>query len=350
MLKPAGYVTASIGKWHVGGEGFLPENQGFDLNVFGGAAGGTKKFGPWPSLPGTTEKDHIDTVLTDRAIQFIDTNKDKPFFLYLPYFEPHSKIESYPELVEKHKKRLESMPPVDPAAAFGDESPRKVRLVQNNPTYAAMMETVDNNVGRLVAHIDSLGLGDDTIILFTSDNGGLSTSEGSPTSNLPLRAGKGWLYEGGVRTILVARWKDHIKPGTTDHPVISTDFAPTILELTQSAAPAVQMDGRSFAPTLQGQSQTSGPLFWHYPHYGNQGSRPGSSMIDGNWKLIHWIEGDYMELFDLAADPGEKRDLSKENPDRVSSMRKQLDEFRTTTGARWPAPNPKFDPAKKEGR
>jgi arylsulfatase A-like enzyme len=354
MFKTQGYVTGSFGKWHLGGKGTMPTDHGFDANVAGNDAGTMKKFGPWQNLPGFdqpyTENDHIDEVVTDHAMQFITANKDKPFFVYVPYFEPHSKIETRPALEKKYADKLATLPQVKEEDRWVQEGPRRANQVQSNPIYAGMMETFDGNVGRLVRHIDSLGLGENTIIVFTSDNGGLSTSEGSPTSNVPFRAGKGWLYEGGVREPLVVRWTGKIAPGLSDQIITSPDFVPTLLELAGLPESTTALDGKSFTSALRGQPSDRGPVYWHYPQYGNQGSRPGSAVMEGRWKLIHWIEDQTWELYDLDTDQSEQKNLVTERADIVEQLKPKLEAFLKETGAKFPTPNPSYDPSKKDGR
>ena len=203
-----------------------------------------------------------------------------------------------------------------------------------------MVEAVDLAVGTVLDGLEQLGLTEDTLVFFMSDNGGLSTSEGHPTSNLPLRAGKGWLYEGGIREPMIVRAPGVTAPGSRcDEPVTSTDFYPTILELCGlEPRPQQHVDGRSFVPLLRGESQGRGPLFWHYPHYGNQGGSPGAAIRDGQYKLIEFFEDDRIELYDLDADLSEQRDLAQEKPEVAARLRARLDAWQAEVGARFPSP------------
>jgi len=214
-----------------------------------------------------------------------------------------------------------------------------------------MIEAMDLAVGRVLQALDDLGRREDTLVVFTSDNGGLSTSEGSPTSNLPLRAGKGWMYEGGIRVPLIVRWPGVARPGTVvSAPVSSPDFFPTFLAAAGVAAPAGPADGRSLVPVLRGETLTERALFWHYPHYGNQGGAPAAAVRRGNWKLITWLEDGREELFELAGDLGEQRDLAAREPARVAALRTELRAWQQDVGAKFPVPNPAYDPAAPNGR
>jgi len=218
--------------------------------------------------------------------------------------------------------------------------------------YAAMVEAMDLAVGKVLAKLDELGLRENTLVIFTSDNGGLSTSEGWPTSNFPLRGGKGWMYEGGIREPLIVRWPAVVKAGrVVSTPVSSPDFFPTLLEVAQSKAPPGQMlDGVSLLPVFKGGTLPERALFWHYPHYGNQGGAPGAAIRRGDWKLIEWLEDGRAELFNLAQDLGEKNDLAAKEPQRVAKLREELHAWQKQVGAKFPIANPNYDTAKPSGR
>jgi arylsulfatase A-like enzyme len=237
-------------------------------------------------------------------------------------------------------------------ARFGREGPRDVRLVQEHPVYAGMVEAMDRAVGMVLEKLDHLDLSKHTVVFFTSDNGGLSTSEGWPTSNLPLRAGKGWIYEGGIRVPLLIRWKGVIPPGSVCNvPVCSVDFWPTIAELIGASTEGIRVDGQSLVPLFRGGNfPADRPLFWHYPHYGNQGGAPSSAVRKGPWKLIHWYEDDSWELFNLAQDIGEQHNLASQHPEKVAELRRVLEDWLQEVGARFPTPNPAYDPGKPDGR
>jgi arylsulfatase A len=312
-LKEAGYATAQIGKWHLGGGGFGPKQQGFD-----DAYAGKANTRPTDDEGGKGEYD-----LTRRAEEFMTANKDRPFFLYLCHNTPHIPLGAKQELLERN------------AGAF-------------NPTYAAMTETLDDCFGRILRKLDDLKLADRTIVVFTSDNGGLHVPEGRddpPTNNFWYRAGKGFLYEGGLRVLTLVR-----RPGAAatskvvPTPVISTDWTPTIMEWC-GLKPAEGLDGVSLAPLFDGKPMPPRALYWHFPHYTNQGSRPGAAVREGDWKLIHHYEDDKLELFDLKEDPSEERDLAARRPEVAAALKKKLDEWKAAVKAQHNAPNPNFDAA-----
>ena len=227
-----------------------------------------------------------------------------------------------------------------------------MRLVQNNPVYAAMLEQLDSGIGRVIDAVEKNGLTQKTIIVFMSDNGGLSTAEGHPTSNLPLRGGKGWPYEGGVREPMIVVAPGVTKPGTAcDSPVISTDFYPTLLQLADlDLKPQQHLDGVSFLPLLKGEAAQRGkPLFWHYPHYANQGGSPNGVIRDGDWKLIEWYEDGSLELYNVPQDIGEQHNLAAEQPAKVKELHEKLIAWRKEVGALMPTSNPDAN-AKKGGK
>lgn len=317
LLKSAGYATGLFGKWHLGGTGFGPDSQGFDEVV----------TPPADTSPSTVEGGKGEYAITAAAINFIERNRSQPFFCYIPHNNPHIPLAARDNLVETHR------------AAF-------------HPTYAGMIETLDDVVGRLLHAIDSLGLAEQTIVVFTSDNGGLHVLEfpGTPaTHNSPFRAGKGFLYEGGLRVPCLIRWPGQTQPGAvTDAPVLLTDLMPTLLE---SAGVSVErtvgpLDGVPLLSVLRGEPAVERKLFWHFPHYTNQGSRPAGAVRDGNWKLIEQYESGAAELYDLAADPGEKQDVSDAHADVVQRLRADLHHWLDRVGAQRNTPNPSFDEAR----
>jgi arylsulfatase A len=343
-LKQRGYVTALMGKWHLGGKGFEPEKQGFDVNIAGDQTGTPRSyFAPFENkqgkMPGL-EKAEDGEYLTDRlaleAEKFIEKNKDKPFFLYLPHYAVHTPLKAPQALIDKYK--------VAPKAGS-----------QSNPVYAAMVESMDAAVGRVLKKLDELKLSDNTLVIFTSDNGGLATTEGGPTGatfNAPLREGKGFLYEGGVRVACIAKWPAVIKPGTTaDDVSCSIDLFDTILDATERGAknqpekPGGQKrDGWSLVPVFHGSTMKARPIFWHYPHYANQGSRPGGAVRLGDWKLIEYYEDGRHELFDLRNDQSESRNRAADKPEIVTELSQELEKWRKKVGAKMPAPNPDYKP------
>jgi arylsulfatase A-like enzyme len=332
-FQQGGRRTAFAGKWHLGGKGSLPSDHGFDV-VIGLNA---KPAG------GPADDPHFATMLSTQAAGFIEESKDKPFFLYLPLHSPHVPLKTRPELQEKYKAKAAALPsnsaPRDVPAGPGF----KARAVQDHAAYAGMLQEMDEAVGRVLKKLDDLKLAERTIVVFTSDNGGLSTAEGSPTSNLPLRAGKGWNYEGGHRVPWIVRMPGRVAAGSEcDAPVISPDLYPTLLELAGVPVPKDQaIDAVSFVPLLD----RKGPLpertfFWHYPHDSNQGGYPGGAIRAGNYKLVEFFEDSRVELYDLSADPSEAQNLAAAQPERAEEMRKKLAEWRKSVGAQMPTPNP----------
>jgi arylsulfatase A-like enzyme len=344
-FKAHGYATFFAGKWHLGPTNYWPEDQGFDINIGGidrgGPYGGNKYFSPYgnPRLPDGPPGEHLPDRLATETAKFIEANRDRPFLAYLSFYSVHTPLMAREDLQKKYEAKAKTLPTNGPA--WGQERERKVRLVQDHAVYAGMVEAMDQAVGKVLAALERAGLAERTVVVFMSDNGGLSTSEGHPTSNLPLRAGKGWLYEGGIREPMIIHAPGVTRAGSTcDTPVTSTDFYPTLLELAGlPPLPRQHVDGVSLVTLLKGESLARGPLFWHYPHYGNQGGSPGGAVRDGDWKLIEWYEGG-LELFNLKDDLGEQHDLARENPAKVKELQPKLVAWRKEVGAKMPAPKP----------
>jgi arylsulfatase A len=346
VLKKLGYTSAAIGKWHLGGEGFLPQNQSFDVNIGGTSAGSPPSyFYPYTakaiSLPGL-EKGNDGEYLTDRltaeAERFIEQHQSKPFFLYLSHYAVHIPLGARAELVKKYE-----------GSARGQNA-------QTNAVYAAMIESMDASVGRILQKLEQLGLTDNTVVVFTSDNGGLSVKEGPKTpatSNAPLRAGKGYLYEGGIREPMIIRWPGIVQPGSVcTVPVSSIDFFPTILELA-GTDPKVypQVDGVSLLSLLKGRSGFSRTnLFWHYPHYSNQGGKPGGAIRSGDFKLIEFYEDGRWELYNLKEDLSEQHNLAESMPKKAAELQAKLDAWRRTTQAQMMLPNPEYRAQATKGK
>ena len=339
-LRPAGYVCGHVGKWHLGNESYYPQRQGFDVNIAGDRWGSPASYF-WPygtkarrvPLDGGSPGEYLTDRLTDEAIDFIRKHRDRPFFLYLAHYAVHTPLQAKPELVAKYEKKL--------AGGAGGE--------QRCAVYAAMIESVDQSVGRIVDALRQLQLDQRTVIFFTSDNGGLTlpACRGQPvTCNAPLRAGKGSAYEGGVRVPLIVWWPRTIPPGGVSHtPVISTDFYPTILQLAGlSSDPARQTDGENLVPLLRRTgSLRREAIYWHYPHYHPGGATPYGAVRAGEFRLIEFYEDGRIELYNLANDVGEKQDLSKTQPDRARSLQRLLHQWRKSVGAQMPSGNPNVD-------
>jgi arylsulfatase A-like enzyme len=360
-LKEAGYKTFFAGKWHLGQDSiYWPEFQGFDINKGGWRVGSPQGgyFSPWvnPRLESGPEGENLTDRLTSESVHFLESVNDDPFLLYLSFYAVHTPLQAKEELIRKYEKKADSLGLDQMEQTVKDRNWIKTappggtfveRIVQGHPVYSSMIETLDNNIGRIMDKLVELDLDEYTIIFFMSDNGGLATAEGSPTSNLPLRAGKGWLYEGGVREPMIIKWPGKSDPGKTcDVPVISMDFYPTILEMAGlDLMPDQHMDGVSLVPLLEGeQTIDERPIFWHYPHYSNQGGKPGAAVRSGKYKLIEFFEDNRIELYDLEADIGEQNNLSDEMPDKVNELLDILHNWQEEVDARMMDPNPEYDP------
>jgi len=354
-LQARGYATASMGKWHLGAEGHLPTDQGFDVNV-GGNQWGSPQGYFWPyerernngtvaRIPGLQEGgeegEYLTDRLTDEALRWMEQNADGPFFLYLTHYAVHTPIQAKPRLARKYR---------DKAGSNGQENPR----------YAAMVESVDDSVGRVVRKLDELGVADNTLLVFFSDNGGLGTI----TSMAPLRGSKGMLYEGGIREPLIVRWPGHTTPGSvSDVPVIGTDFYPTLLQAGGAPTPDQPLDGLSLVPLIDNaaagadrapQVFADRALYWHFPAYLEAGqmigpwrTTPVAAIRQGDFKLIEFFEDDRLELYNLAVDIGEEQDLAALMPDKTNQLHELMKVWRESVGAYVPAElNPEYDPGR----
>lgn len=344
-FKEAGYRTFFAGKWHLGGKGFYPEDQGFDINKGGYEKGSPNSYySPYqnPKLTDGPEGEHLPRRLAEESVAFLEKNGKKPFVLFLSFYSVHTPLKGREDLVRKYEARAKERN--QEQAVYKEIDGRQVRQVQNDPQYGATVEAMDESVGMVLGALNRLGLSESTAVFFTSDNGGLSTSEGTPTSNVPLRAGKGWLYEGGIRVPLIVRWPGHTAAGSvSSRPVAGTDFYPTMLEIAGlPARPHQHCDGMSVVPCLQGKnSKEERPLFWHYPHYGNQGGSPGAAVRMGRYKLLEFFEDNRIELYNLQEDPGETENLADEMPNYADAYLELLHDWQQECGARFPSPNPK---------
>ncbi|EAQ79277.1 sulfatase [Blastopirellula marina] len=350
-LKQRGYATFFAGKWHLGPEGNWPEDQGFDVNIGGidrgGPYGGKKYFSPYgnPRLTDGPDGEHLPDRLASETVKFIEQHQDQPFLAYLSFYSVHTPLMAREDLKQKYdeiKQRIRFAGPI-----WGEEGKSKLRLVQEHSVYAGMVEAMDAAVGKVLDALDRLKLTDNTLVIFTSDNGGLSTSEGHPTSNLPLRGGKGWMYEGGIREPLVVRYPGVTSPGSeSDALVTSPDFLPTILAVVDKPGDKIDTDGVSIISALEGKPLDRGPIFWHYPHYGNQGGSPTAAVREGDWKLIEWYEDGKVELFNLADDIGEKQNLADQQPEKRKELHQKLRQWRKAVGAILPTANPNYKATK----
>jgi len=344
IFRQAGYATCFAGKWHLGGEPYYPQQQGFDVNIggceWGHPRGGKHFFSPYanPSMSDGPDGEYLPERLASETVNFITSHRDKPFLAVLSFYEVHTPLMTTPKLKEKYQTKKQSIRFAGPL--FVDRDGRKVRQVQEHAVYAGMVEAMDSATGRVLDTLDELGLAENTLVVFTSDNGGLSTSEGHPTSNLPLRAGKGWMYEGGIRVPMIVRapGKKYSSGSENDTPVNSNDIFPTATEYAGLNAPSSNpLDGTSLLPAMSGEKAGADrPLFWHYPHYGNQGGSPSAAVRRGNWKLIHFFEDDHRAMYNLADDIGEDNDVAGKHPEILQEMRTLLDQWSQDVGAKFP--------------
>lgn len=349
-LKEAGYVTCIVGKWHLGGQPYWPEQQGFDVNI-GGTNSGAPKSYFWPQWQGNPPiEGHPDEYLTDRltdeSLKFLEANKNRPFLLYLSHHAVHLPLQAKKDLVEKYQAKAARLPAAK-TPPFVPEGRNQAKQVQDHPVFAAMVESMDESVGRVTRKLEELGIADNTIVIFTSDNGGTSTAEGHPTSNVPLRAGKGWLYEGGIREPMIIKWPGMVRPGSIcNEPVTSTDFYPTMLEMAGlPLKPKQHIDGVSIVPLLTGKkSLDRKAIFWHYPHYSNQGGSPCGAVRAGDYKLIEFYEDNHLELYNIREDISEKTNIAGQIPHKTIELHEMLKGWRKEVDAQMPTPNPDYKP------
>jgi arylsulfatase A len=394
-LKANGYQTAIVGKWHLGEDPSGPLQHGFDAHIPEGWNKG------WPlsyeapfRLNGYDgeEGEYLTDRLTDDALQYIEDNREKPFFLYFAHYAVHDPIEGRKDLVEKYTTKLGETGSADGPAFVLEGNPDagdpisveereslvqdeaysgysvfpnntvKVKQAQDNVQFAAMVESMDESLGRVMEKLKALGLSENTIIIFGSDNGGMAAANfGRPyrqidpekldraysTSNLPLRGAKGWLYEGGIRVPMIVKWSGIKDPGSvSDVPVVTTDFYPSVLDMIGlPLQPQQHADGKSIVPVLKGETNLDrDALYWHFPHYSNHGMQsPGAAIRSRNYKLLEYYENNSVQLFDLEKDIAELNDISEENPEKVAELRQMLAKWREDVGARMMEPNPDYD-------
>ena len=358
-LKEAGYVTCHIGKWHMGGEGHMPTDQGFDYNICGGPKGSPpgyfypwKRQGPgWDELRALGKKgDYLTDLLSHQATDFIREHQDQPFFLYLAHFNVHTPRQAKQQYKELYQKKLDAMPAQEGPAEEKERYDARTKLHQDDPTFAGMVQSMDESVGRVLDCLEETGLDENTVVVFMSDNGGLSTLPArrtGSTSNAPLRAGKGWCYEGGIREPCIIKWPGHTTPmSLCSEPVISTDFYPTMLAMAGlPLRPRQHMDGRNLAPLLTGQKEQLDreAIYWHYPHYHGSGSRPHGAMRKGRYKLIEFYEDMSVEVYDLEKDERERNDLSEKMPEKTVELREEFHAWLDKVDAQMPKPNPDYN-------
>lgn len=351
LLDEAGYENLFLGKWHLnnrqGEETFWPDKQGFDINIGGHFRGGlylkNKYFSPWdiPNLENGPDGEYMTDRLADEAVNFINQDRDSPFLVYLSFYNVHAPFDAPKELVDKFEEKRDSLRLTESARfqnfdVAGNQI--KYRDKQDHATYAAMVASMDQAVGKVLEAIKAKGLEDNTVVIFFSDNGGLSTSEGMPTSNSPLRAGKGWLYEGGIREPAIIKWPEVAQPAVSNAVITSMDFYPTILEMAgMKLRPDLHQDGKSLVPLLQNKTQkVHDATYFHYPHRSNQKGRPSSAIRKGNHKLIVFMDDGRQELYDLSNDIGESNNLIGEQPEIAASLHAQLKTWWKEVDAQFP--------------
>ncbi len=340
-MKDAGYVTFFAGKWHLGPEEFWPEMQGFDINKGGTSHGlpatGKKFFSPYnnPRLKDGPRGELLPIRLANETNAFMSANRNRPFLAYLSFYTVHTPIMEKKDLIQKYQNKGKDEEIAFETINVGRNS-AEVRNGQNNPAYAAMVERMDEAVGMVLDHLEALGLAENTAVFFTSDNGGVSTnylgSEKAITTNTPLKAGKGWLYEGGIRVPFMMRVPKVSNPGEVNQvPVSGLDIYPTIMDWIGADYDDSNLDGKSLLNSAKVSSDydpgRDRPLFWHYPHVSPQGGPPGAAIRRGNWKLIEYFTDGHIELFDLSNDLSESVDLSEENPKVVEALRSRLHDW-----------------------
>ena len=347
-FQQQGYQTFFAGKWHLGNEGYLPEQQGFMINKGGHHAGSPPGgyYSPYnnPKLTDGPEGEYLTDRLTDESIQFIETHKDQPFFLFLSFYTVHTPIQACERHIEKFETKAAHLPNGG-KLEYIQEHEGFTLANQVRPDYASMVHVMDENVGKLLQKLEETGLAENTVVIFTSDNGGLSTLPESripPTSVKPLRGGKGWCYEGGIRVPLIVKAPGITTAGSTsDVPVISHDFYPTMLALAGlPTKPEQHQDGMNLLPLLKGEkSLEREALFWHFPHYHGSTWAPGAAIRMGEWKLIEFYDYEKTELYNLHNDVGEHTDLSDTHPEKVKELKDKLVELQKETEAKFPTPN-----------
>ena len=357
QLKKHGYQTFFAGKWHLGSEGHWPEDQGFDINIGGHHRGSPPGgyYAPWtnPALKSKKKGEYLTERLTEESVKFLEKRDvNKPFLLYLSYYNIHTPIQPYKKRIDHYTAKG--------AKIFKGKTPTQkehegtTRMRQDNAALASMVAAVDDSVGTLLGKLKELKLDENTVVIFFSDNGGLSTRGGKrfgPGCNLPLRASKGWLYEGGVREPTIIRAPGVTKPGSVSHkPMVSMDFFPTMLELAGLPAQTkLHADGQSLVSQLKGNDSGSRTLYWHYPHYHGSSWKPGAAIRDGDWKLIEFYHHEKIELYNLAEDIGEQKNLAASHPQKAVELRAKLVAWQKQLKAKMPLPNPAYQaPTKKK--
>ncbi|MFD1316393.1 sulfatase [Namhaeicola litoreus] len=355
VMKNSGYKTYFAGKWHLGDEGSLPEDHGFEINKGGFHAGSPAGgyFSPWdnPKLTNKQKGENLTLRLAFETAQFIKENKDVPFFAFLSFYAVHAPLQTSEIKWKKYRDKAEKMAIAETGYKMERDLP--IRVVQDNPVYGALVETMDDAVGIVLGALEANGVADNTIVVFTSDNGGVASGDHYATSNLPLRGGKGYQWEGGIREpfFIKVPWLNNTG-SKTEFPVINTDFYPTLLDLADlPLLPQQHADGINLKPLLEGKDfKIERPLFWHYPHYGNQGGEPTSIIQSEGWKLIHYWEDGREELFKLPSTEKDELNIISEYPEIAKELSEHLISWLIEVGARFPEKDTEYDKVEAEKR
>ena len=346
VLKQNGYHTFFAGKWHLGENGSLPEDHGFDINIGGTGAGSPNGgyFSPFnnPKIKDQKAGENLSMRLAEETISFMEQNKNKSFFAFLSFYAVHGPVQTTQQKWQKYQRKAVTTGVAKNGFKKGHFLPQ--RIVQDNPIYGGLVENMDDAVGRVLNSLREMGLDQNTLVIFTSDNGGVNSGDNYSTTNLPLRGGKGHSYEGGIKVpfLIKVPWlSGAISASNT--PVTGADLYPTILDLLDlDQQPEHHLDGISLKPVILGAELPDRPLIWHYPHYGNQGGKPSSILRKGNWKLIRFYEDNREELYNLDIDSSETRDLAYEYPEHITRLGMELSEYLKKVGASYPLPDPSY--------
>lgn len=344
-MKEAGYITFFAGKWHIGGKGSWPTDHGFDINKGGWDVGSPRGgyFAPWknPNLESGPDGENLSMRLAKETVNFIKENKDTSFFAYLSFYAVHGPIQTTQEKWAKYRQKAEDLGIAETGFKMGRFLP--FRHVQDNPVYAGLVEAMDDAVGVVLNALEELDIDENTIVVFTSDNGGVAAGDAFSTSNLPLRAGKGCQFEGGIREPYFIKVPGLAQGQKCSAPVTGTDFYPTLLELVGAdLKPEEHLDGVSLAPLLNGETIAERPLIWHYPHYSGHGGEPSSIIREGEWKLIHYYADGREELYNLKNDLGETTDVTKDNSELAKQLSEKLFTYLNEVGASYPEKDPEW--------
>ncbi|WP_339679254.1 sulfatase [Cyclobacterium marinum] len=345
-FKANGYNTFFAGKWHLGDEGSYPEDHGFDENIGGWDKGSPSGgfFAPYtnPKLKNGPDGENLTIRLANEVANFMDRSKDEPFLAFLSFYAVHAPVQTSKKKWSKYRDKAEAMGIAEKGFEMGEKLP--YRTVQDNPNYAGLVEYVDDAVGIVMDQLESLELAENTIVVFTSDNGGVVAGDAFATSNLFVKGGKGHHWEGGVRVPYLIKVPGTQPKNPVDYPVVGADFLPTLLDyLPNKVAVSQEIEGRSLKPIIEGEALEERPIFWHYPHYGNQGGVPSAMVRKGDWKLIRYFEDGHEELYRIPDDPFEENELSAASPDIKTSLSNLLSNYLNDKEVLMPSPDEAFD-------